>query len=100
MFFKAEAAFARSNIKLTCEGRSYLGAAIGTDSFIQQFVEVKVQCWSSEMSLLAKVAESQPRAAFATFLKAWPVVGFMHLVPHSPDSSNYAASGGCHSPSA
>ena len=23
----------------------------------------------------------------------------MHLVPHSPDSSNYAASGGCHSPS-
>ena len=69
MFFKAEAAFAWSDIKLTCEGCAYLGAAIGTDSLIQQFAEEKVQCWSSEMSLLAKVAESQPLADFATFSK-------------------------------
>ena len=84
MFFKAEAAFARSNIKLTCEGHSYLGAAIGTDSFIQQFVEEKVQCWSFEVSLLAKVAESQPHAAFATFSKGLASRWIYAILYHSP----------------
>ena len=39
---EAETVFAGTNVKLTSEGRPYLGSEIGSNSYIKQFVEEKV----------------------------------------------------------
>ena len=41
-FSKAAAAFVDTGVKVTSEGRPYLGAPLGTDEFIHTFVESKV----------------------------------------------------------
>ena len=50
---------------MTCEGWPYLGVAIGTDRFAKEFIAEKVKEWSAEVLLLAKIAESQPHAAYS-----------------------------------
>ena len=52
-------------MNVTCEGRPYLGAAIGTQVYIRKFMGEKVTEWSAEVQLLAKIGESQPHAAYA-----------------------------------
>ena len=66
---EAETVFAGTNIKLISEGRPYLGSAIGSDSYIEQFVEEKVKGWSADVTQLAKIALSQPHAAYSAFTK-------------------------------
>ena len=61
--------FAGTNVKLTSEGRPYLGSAIGSSSYVKQFVEEKVKGWSSDVTHLAKVTQSQPHAAYSAFAK-------------------------------
>ena len=65
----AEITFAGTNVNLTDEGRPYLGAAIGTNQFITQFVMEKVEGWSADVTRLAKIAQSQPHAAYSAFTK-------------------------------
>ena len=61
--------FADTNVKLTIEGRPYLGSAIRSNSYIRQFVEEKVVGWSADVTQLAKIALSQPHAAYSAFNK-------------------------------
>ena len=42
-----------------------MGATIGTREFTRNYVGAKVSEWSSEVLLLAKIAESQPQAAYS-----------------------------------
>ena len=65
----AEITFAGTNVNLTDEGRPYLGAAIGTNQFITQFVMEKVEGWSADVTRLAKIAQSQPHAVYSAFTK-------------------------------
>ena len=59
----AAAAFADTDVKVTSEGRPYLGAALGTEEYIQAFVTDKVQQWAGELEQLATIARTQPHAA-------------------------------------
>ena len=45
----------------------YLGGAVGTSSFVRQYVKRKVECWVNEVEKLSKFAETQPHAAYAAF---------------------------------
>ena len=63
----AAAAFEGTNINVTSYGRPYLGAALGTSAYIDQFVAKKVAQWSDEVSLLTAIATTQPHAAYAAF---------------------------------
>ena len=60
-------AFADTDVKVTSEGRPYLGAALGTEEYIQEFVTNKVQQWAGELEQLATITRSQPHAAHAAF---------------------------------
>ena len=55
----AVAAFADTDVKITTEGRPYLGSPIGTTDYIQSFVKNKVQEWLEELELLATIAKTQ-----------------------------------------
>ena len=54
-------------MKVTSEGRPYLGAALGTEEYIQAFVTDKVQQWAGELEQLATIARTQPHAVHAAF---------------------------------
>ena len=41
----------------------YLGA-VGYSSFVRQYVKKKVECWLSELEM---IAETQPHAAYAAY---------------------------------
>ena len=57
--------FAGSGVNVTPEGRPYLGAAIGTREYVEDYVSSKVNEWLSCVSNLSDIAKSQPQAAFA-----------------------------------
>ena len=46
-----------------------MGSAIGSNSYVKQFVEEKVKGWSADVTQLAKIAQSQPHAAYSAFNK-------------------------------
>ena len=57
--------FASSGIQISSEGARYLGAPLGTQSFTNQFVNVKVSEWQASLETLSSFATSQPHAAYA-----------------------------------
>ena len=63
----AKSCFTGTGVNITHEGRSYLGAPIGTLEYIESFVKNKVEQWAYELSLLGKIASTQPHAAYPTF---------------------------------
>ena len=63
----AKQAFADTDIKITTSGKRHLGAAIGSDAFIEEYVSIKVQEWAEELQALSKIALSYPQEALAAF---------------------------------
>ncbi len=57
--------FAGSGVNITSEGRPYLDAAIGSCECIEEYVNTKVQLWSSSINTLSNIAKSQPHAAYS-----------------------------------
>jgi len=46
------------------EGRRHLGAAIGSRSFVTQYMQEKVNYWVSSVQKLSKIARVQPHVAY------------------------------------
>ena len=59
--------FEGTGISVTIHGKDYLGGALGSSSFIKQFMERKVEGWINELNTLSDIANTQPHAAFAAF---------------------------------
>ena len=57
--------FKDTQIHITKEGKPHLGAALGTSSYITEFVKAKVKNLSLELEQLASIANTQLRAAFS-----------------------------------
>ena len=60
--------FEGSGIKFTTEGKRYLGAAIGTKSFKEQYVNKKVNTWIDELKNLLEIAKFEPQASYSAFI--------------------------------
>ena len=57
--------FSNTDIKITTEGRPYLGAAIGTAQFVENYVRDKVDEWISTIETLSSFAKTQPHASYS-----------------------------------
>ena len=57
--------FRETGIKISLEGRPYLGSPLGT--FAEGFVQEKVREWVKEVKELAAIATTHPHAAYAAF---------------------------------
>ena len=64
---KAKKLFKDTSITISEEGERYLGGAVGTLSFVQTFVQRKVEGWVREVEKLSKFAKTQPHSAYAAF---------------------------------
>ncbi len=60
----ATSAFADTGVQITTEGKRHLG---GSHRFTKEYVTGKVEEWTQEVEGLARVAVSQPQAAYAAF---------------------------------
>ena len=54
-------------INVTIESHKHLGVALGSRSFLEEFVGEKVDKWVNEVTKLADFAISQPQACYAAF---------------------------------
>ena len=64
---QAKVIFKDTGISIDNGGTRHLGGALGTDDFMQAYVRRKVQKLVEELSVLVKIAETQPQAAYAAF---------------------------------
>ena len=64
--------FANEEINITTEGRPLLGAAIGSDSYISDFVSKMVGCWVEQVESPAVIAESSATCCLC-LPNTWPV---------------------------
>ena len=63
--------FSNTSVNITSHGRPYLGAPLGSPSFIMEFVRGKVETWKTELQLVCEWACTQPHAAFAVYTHGW-----------------------------
>lgn len=66
-FTLASTLFKDTSVQITTDGKPHLGAALGTQSFIETYVTHKVEQWSNEVKHLSLIAKSQPHATYSAF---------------------------------
>ena len=64
----AKQQFACTNVNITVQGKRYLGAAIGTRKYTEQYVSDKGRTWTMEVKQLADIATSQSHATYVAFV--------------------------------
>jgi hypothetical protein len=89
---EAEVVFSGTGINITSEGpaggQRYLGAALGTPTFIEDYVTNKVKNWVDELEKLSDLAKMEPQLAYSAYTtglcKRWAYImrtisGISHL---------------------
>ena len=74
---EAERIFHGTEIKITTEGRKYLGGFVGIEDGAQTYVTELLNEWMSELETLTNIAKSEPQAAYSAF-----TAGFKHKVTY------------------
>ena len=64
---KARELFAGTGVNVTTEGKRHLGAAVGSRSYMEEYVTGKVTKWCDEIKQLATIAQTQPHAAYSAY---------------------------------
>ena len=65
---KASAIFAGSEVNITTDSRPYLGAVIGSQKFIEEYINSKIKIWSTNIAHLGEIAKSQSLAAYTELM--------------------------------
>ena len=73
----AKRIFKETKINITREGKKHLGAVIGTESFIDEYVDQKLEEIVDELRILVEITKIEPQAAYAAF-----VAGFRHKLTY------------------
>ena len=80
-------AFQGSGVLVTAEGKRHLGAALGSSSFVDSYVEAKISTWAQELQLLVDISITHPHAACAGFVHGF--IGkwnfLMRCIPNTED---------------
>ena len=63
----AKDAFTGTNVRITTHAKRHLGAALGSKTFTEEYIGKKVQELTNDIKNLARIASSQPHAAYAAY---------------------------------
>ena len=84
---KARALFWGTGVVITDASKCHLGSALGTDEFLNSYVQNKVSTWVGEMEKFSEIAITQPQAAYTAFthvfLHRWSYIA--RTVPFTPE---------------
>ena len=86
-FQRATELFARTSVKITLQGRPYLGSAIGTPEYVSAYVDEKVKEWIKDIEALAEIALTEPHAAYFAYITSLSQ-RWTYLIRTLPDISN------------
>ena len=64
---RAKQLFSADGITVTDKGGRYLGGAIGTTAYQQNFAQEKISSWVDTIERLGEIAKSQPHAAYSCY---------------------------------
>ena len=56
-----------TQVKITVEGKRHIGAALGTQTFVDEFIKEKVAKWVHDVEELVAIAKEEPQAALSAF---------------------------------
>ena len=65
---EAKQIFLGSGVKITSEGRKYLGSPIGNKSFVDSFVSDLVADWKKELLDLTEICKQEPQVCYAAYV--------------------------------
>ena len=85
---QAKILFQDTQVNITTHGRPYVGAALGSKEFVDQFISDRVNSWESDLFFLSDIANSQPQAAHAAFTHGY-VYKFIFLCRTIPDNEGH-----------
>ena len=85
---QAKILFQDTQVNITIYGRPYLGAALGSKEFVNQFISDRVNSWERKLLFLSDIAKSQPHAAHAAFTHGY-VHKFTFLCRTNPNIEGY-----------
>ena len=80
--------FAGTGVSATSEGRPYLGAAVGSAEYVENYVKSKVSSWQSSVCNLVTIATTQPHAAYSALAYTWSLKQVDLHVPVPHDSKH------------
>ena len=83
-----EQAFSGSGVNITTEGKSHLGAPIGSNSFKKSFLTKKINQWVKEVELLSKITLSQPQSAYCALTNGL-MSSWNYLMRFSPNLCDF-----------
>ena len=63
----AQKTFSTHGVNLTTGGHKHLGSAIGDDTFLEHFIQKKVEKWLAQLHTLSEIALTEPHAAYCGF---------------------------------
>ena len=64
----AKELFADTEVQITTEGQRHLGAIIGSVEYKKTYATALVDYWKQQLKILAKIAETEPQAAYSAFV--------------------------------
>ena len=62
------AAFNGTEVQITKVGQRHFGTPLGTTNLVEQYVQAKVAKWVDQLDRLSVIAQSDPQAAYSTFV--------------------------------
>ena len=86
----AKEVFEDCNIHITSTGQRHLGLALGSDSFLSDFVATKISTWVDELENLSEVAKTEPQAAYAALTHGL-IAKWTYLMRTTPGISDHMA---------
>ena len=66
--------FSDTNVHITTTGCPYLGAPLGSDQYVTEFIQSNIDTWKSIVFTLSEIASCQPHVAYSAF-----ICGISHL---------------------
>ena len=67
---EAKRIFTGTGVIIKADGNRHLGAALGTQTFVEAYVKEKVEKWSKHLDTLTSFAITEPQAAYSCYLIA------------------------------
>ena len=64
---EAKRLFDNDGVNITTEGHRHIGAALGSQSFKEEYVKKKVESWVKDVNNLAEIAIEEPQAALSAY---------------------------------
>ena len=86
----AKEVFEDCDIHITSTGQRHLGSALGSDSFLRDFMATKISSWVDELENLSEVAKTEPQDAYAALTHGL-IVRWTYFMRTTPGISDHMA---------